>query len=85
VAPGSDVVVITGGCGCGLTVTVSDAVAFCELASVTRIVNVLVPLPVGVPEMTPELIPSVKPAGKFPDAIDQEYGAVPPVADTVAL
>jgi len=34
-ALGNDVVVITGGCSCALTVKLSDAVAICELASIT--------------------------------------------------
>ena len=33
----------------------------------------------GVPEITP-LVLKVKPAGNVPEAIDQVYGAVPPVA-----
>jgi hypothetical protein len=46
---------------------------------------VLIPFFVGTPEMTPELDPNVRPAGRLPDTIDQEYAVVPPVADIVAL
>jgi hypothetical protein len=46
--------------------------------------NVAVPFAVGVPEITPAL-DSVSPAGRLPDAIDQLYPGVPPLALSVAL
>jgi hypothetical protein len=48
-------------------------------------VKLLVPDPVGVPEIAPLLAVSMSPAGKDPEAIDQVYGVVPPVAASVAL
>ena len=54
-----------------VTVRLNDLVAACDLASVTRAVKLLVPLPVGVPERTPVFAASVKPAGRDPDATDQ--------------
>jgi hypothetical protein len=68
-----------------LTVTLSDFVAVSELASVTLTVKVLVPVPVGVPEITPVVEARVNPAGKAPEVTDQLYGVVPPVAASVAL
>ena len=50
--------------------------------SVTRTVNVLTPVVVGVPEITPPL-DKVRPAGRLPLASDQVYGGVPPCALTV--
>ena len=54
-------------------------------ASVTRIVKVDVPVEVGVPEITPVDEFKASPAGKLPDVLDQEYGVLPPLADTVWL
>ena len=84
---GNEVVVMEGGVveGAGLTARLSALVAACELASVTRTVKLLVPDPVGVPEIAPVLGASVNPAGKVPVMVDQEYGVVPPVAASVAL
>ena len=42
-----------------------------ELASVTCTVKLLVPVPVGVPEITPVLAASDRPAGSVPEAMDQ--------------
>jgi hypothetical protein len=42
-----------------------------ELASVTCTVKLLVPLPVGVPEITPVLAASDSPAGSAPEVMDQ--------------
>src|SRR5436305_12017398 len=61
----------------------SPRVAVLELASVTLTVKVLVPVPVGVPEIAPEL-ESVSPVGSAPEASDQAYGVVPPDAVTEA-
>jgi CxxC motif-containing protein len=68
-----------------LTVRLNDFVAVNELTSVTRTVKLLVPVPVGVPEIAPVLDPSPTPAGKVPETMDQVYGVVPPVAASVAL
>jgi hypothetical protein len=45
-------------------------VATRELASVTCTVKVLVPVPVGFPEITPVLEANVNPAGKLPTVMD---------------
>lgn len=68
------------------TAIVSVALEVCgdELWSVTVAVKMLVPVPVGVPEIAPEE-ESDNPAGRLPEVIDQLYGAVPPVAVNVAL
>jgi hypothetical protein len=42
-----------------------------ELASLTCTVKLLVPVPVGVPEITPVPEASVNPAGSVPIVIDQ--------------
>ncbi len=55
-----------------MTVILSAVVAVWELASLTRTVKMLVPVPVGVPEITPVLVASVNPAGSVPALIDQE-------------
>lgn len=71
-----------------LAPTVIDcvAVAVCwgEPLSATATVNVEVPLALGVPEITPAL-EIVSPTGRVPDAIDQVYPGVPPVALSAAL
>ncbi len=67
-----------------LTVTLSNFVEVSKWASVTFTVKVLVPVPVGVPEITPVVDASVRPAGNVPDVRDQVYGGVPPAAATVA-
>ena len=71
--------------GDALTVRLNGFVAVNELASVICMVKLLVPVPVGVPEIAPVLDPSPSPAGKDPEAIDQVYGVVPPVAASVSL
>jgi hypothetical protein len=71
--------------GAALTRTLSDLVAVSELASETCTVNVLVPDPVGVPEIIPVAGSSARPAGKLPEMTDQLSGGVPPVAAKVAL
>src|SRR5712675_2645686 len=67
-----------------LTVTLSNFVEVSKWASVTFTVKVLVPVPVGVPEITPVVDASVRPAGNVPDVRDQVYGVVPPAVATVA-
>jgi hypothetical protein len=54
-----------------LIVTLSDLVAVSEFASATCTVNVLVPVPVGVPEIAPVLGVSVNPVGRDPEVMDQ--------------
>jgi hypothetical protein len=66
---GKEVVVTVG--GVVPTVMLSAFVAVAELASVTCTVKLLVPVPVGVPEITPVLEASISPAGKVPTVIDQ--------------
>jgi hypothetical protein len=53
-----------------LVVMLSVFVATRELASITCTVKVLVPAPVGVPEITPVLEAKVNPAGKLPAVMD---------------
>jgi len=43
------------------------------------------PDPVGVPITVPVDVPSASPGGNEPETMLQLYGAVPPVAATVAL
>ena len=66
---GNDVVVIEGEVA---MVMLSVFVATRELASVTCTVKVLVPMPVGVPEIAPVLGANVNPAGKLPTVMDHE-------------
>jgi hypothetical protein len=67
------------------TVMLKAFVADIAFESVTRTVKLLVPVAVGVPEITPVLAASVNPEGRTPEASDQPYGGVPPVAASVAL
>jgi hypothetical protein len=67
----SEVVVMVSGTGAPLTVMLSAWVAVCPLASVTRTVKLLVPVPLGVPEITPVLAASASPAGRLPALSDQ--------------
>lgn len=62
----------------------AEAVCAGDALSFTATVNVAVPLAVGVPEIKPALV-SVSPAGKLPEAIDQLYPGVPPLALNVTL
>ena len=55
-----------------LTVRLSDFVAVRELASVTCMVKLLVPVLDGVPEITPVLRAIASPAGKVPEMMDQK-------------
>lgn len=54
-----------------VTVKLSDFVAVIDFASLTCAVKLLVPEPVGVPEIAPVLAVSASPAGKDPVTIDQ--------------
>jgi hypothetical protein len=71
--------------GAALTVMLSDLVAVSAWASVTFTRKVLVPVPVDVPEITPVVVASASPVGRVPEAMDQLYGVVPPVAASVSL
>ena len=79
---GKEVVVMEGG---NTTVMLSGFVAESELASVTCIVKLVVPVPVGVPEIAPVLGVRTSPAGSDPTETDHVYGVVPPVAASVVL
>ena len=70
---GNEVVVMEGGVieGAALMVRLSALVAVSELASVTCKLKLLVPDPVGVPEIAPVLGASASPAGKVPVTMDQ--------------
>ena len=83
VPPGSDVVVIVGGCAAAATAMLNAFVAVLFAASVTCTVNDTVPAVVGVPEITPVDEARLNPAGKAPALIDQLYGVVPPLACSV--
>jgi hypothetical protein len=65
---GNEAVVIAG--GAAAMEMPSVFVATRELASVTCTVKVLVPVPVGFPEITPVLEANVNPAGKLPTVMD---------------
>ena len=82
VPPGSDVVVTIG--GCAATVILKALVPVLFAASFTCIVNDAVPAVVGVPEMTPVDATRLSPAGSVPALTVQLYGAVPPLACSVA-
>jgi hypothetical protein len=55
-------------------------------ASVTvKVSGVALATAVGIPAITPVVAFNDKPAGSMPEVSDQEYGVVPPVAESVAL
>ena len=70
----------------GRMVMLSDPVVVCAGAaeSVALTVNVAGPATVGVP-VTEQPAPNVRPAGREPAVIVQEYGEVPPLTPMVAL
>jgi hypothetical protein len=74
------------GVGAAAIVTLNALVAVCgvELESFTWMVNENVPVWVGIPPICPVEVLSVSPGGKEPEVTDQEYGAVPPLAVSVA-
>jgi hypothetical protein len=78
--PAGNVVVVTE--SGGLTAIENARVVVCDPLSVTRTVKFDVPALDGVPLITPALDRD-KPPSNVPDSTDQEYGAVPPVADKV--
>jgi hypothetical protein len=53
--------------------------------SVTVTVKVLCPDVVGTPVMSPVDASTLSPAGSDPEVTDQVYGAMPPLAETVAV
>src|SRR5207249_2829412 len=65
----------------GVIARLSVAVAFWALESATWTVNVLVPLPVGVPEIAPELAANERPAGKLPGTRYQAAVGRPTVSE----
>jgi hypothetical protein len=81
---GSEAVVIESGCTEVEMVTVNDlvAVSLGDDESATCTVKVDEPAVVGVPEMVPPLL-RLRPAGKAPAEILQEYGVLPPEAANV--
>jgi hypothetical protein len=79
VAPGSNVVVMTG--ATDFTTSIPRwAVAAFELASVTFTVNEDVPGAVGVPDIAPVEGSRARPVGSDPLVTDHVKGAVPPVS-----
>ena len=65
---GKELVVMTG-CD-AFTVILKAFVAVWELASLTCTVKLLVPVPVGVPEITPVAEARINPEGRLPEVID---------------
>ena len=84
VPPGSDTVVTVGGWAAAATAILNAFVPLLFAASVTCTVNDTVPAVVGVPEITPVDAAKLKPAGSDPALTLQLYGAVPPLACSVA-
>ena len=64
-----------------LTVRLSALIADADPLSVTFTVKLNVPALPGAPDIVPPAF-KLTPAGKLPDAMDQEYGGVPPVAES---
>ena len=79
VPAGKDAVEITN--AGALTVRLSALVADADPLSVTFTVKLNVPATPAVPDIVPPAF-KLTPAGKLPDAMDQEYGGVPPVAES---
>ena len=65
----------------GLMITVNGLLADTDPLSVTFTVKLNVPALPGAPDIVPPAF-KLTPAGKLPDAMDQEYGGVPPVAES---
>jgi translation initiation factor 2 alpha subunit (eIF-2alpha) len=82
---GKDAVVMASAAPAALVVIENNLLAFCtgEEVSVTCTVKLDCAAVVGVPLIVPALL-KAKPAGNAPDATVQEYGVVPPAADSVA-
>jgi hypothetical protein len=68
-----------------ITLRVRVAVTVWAALSTTLTLNVEVPAEGAVPEMTPVVGFNTSPAGSEPWLIDQVYGLVPPIADSVSL
>ena len=84
--PGSDEVVIVRATGATTSDRVTDFVCGVGVdESATEKVKLLVPLPVGVPEITPVDPEKLSPAGRVPVVSVQVYGLVPPSALSVVL
>ena len=82
--PGREALVIEGGVRAATIVMRSNFESDRLAASVTFAVKSKGPAVAGVPEIVPA--PDiVKPGGKMPDATDQVYGGVPPVAESVCV
>jgi hypothetical protein len=81
-----EVVVICTGVAAAAIVMLNDFVAVCgvEEESLTWTVKEVVPDCVGVPLIWPVEAVTLSPVGNDPKLIDHEYGAVPPVAVSVA-
>src|ERR1700690_20267 len=67
-----------------LIVRLKVRVALEDAASVTLAIKLKLPPAVGVPEMAPEL-ENDNPDGRVPDTKDQEYGVVPPLAESICV
>ena len=82
----TELVVICTGVTAAVTATLSDFVAVCagDEESLTWTVKDDVPACVGVPLIWPVEAVRFNPAGRVPELIDHEYGAVPPEALKVA-
>lgn len=74
--------VIVNGEAAAWTAMLNCVLVDCPFASVTLIVNRLVPEAVGVPLIAPVDEFNCNPGGSAPDVIDHEYGVAPPVART---
>lgn len=81
VSPASDVVEILSA---GAAMEMLNAAVWVStglLISETETVNGKVPLAAGVPVIDPPVL-RLKPEGRLPDAMDQVYGAAPPLAES---
>ena len=65
--------------------SVEDCVSAGVEESLTSKVIVALVAALGIPEITPVALASDNPVGRVPLVIDQLYGAVPPLAASVAL
>ena len=83
---GIEVVVICTGATAAAIVILNDFEAVCGVdeESLTWTVKEVIPACVGVPLIWPVEAVRLRPAGKDPELMDHEYGAVPPEAVKVA-
>ena len=84
VPPGNELVVMASVGGAIEKVKLAGAVCAGDSESVTLMVTVKLPEAVGVPLITPVAAFKLTPAGKAPEAMDHEYGVIPPEAASVA-